>query len=196
MASILARIKAYQRQAQEATTEQSIPQQQPPQPPTLAGLPGGATSQQASPLQLKLRQYISEKGLPVHLFKFVPGLGEGIDKLLYGDPLAAHTFVAEISHNILTLLEEDKAFDAIERTKQLALLDAKQRANELRAADATTSGEVNATRANGLGEVNATQFVDETVPAHLRELTSLDSGLETAFSGNMGSQRDGGEQTL
>lgn len=171
--TILDKLKGYQRLQQQ---QQMEPTQEQGQPVTLQ--PGATSLQGTSFLQQFILKMLQEKGIPVQALKFIPGFGEQVQKLLYGDPYQAHTFFADMLYHVQQILDQDKDFDPVEVTRRQAFAEAERRAEareQYRAsADTSTSGPLDGTGTNGVRQVYTTRYPDEALSAALANVTRVD----------------------
>lgn len=185
---VLDRIKQYQQQARTVMQQQDTQE-----PSTPERLPVGETSQQDSRsfLQQFLLKMLEENHIPVTALKFIPGFGQQIEKLLFGDPYEAHTFFADMHYQVQQILDKDKEHDPVEQARRREFAEAERRAKERRevpyvgATDTTTSGTFNDSWKDWIGQINSVGFVAEKIPRSLSDVEGLDSGLETEVQSSM-----------
>lgn len=171
---VLDRLKAYQRLSappMEATQEPSTQETD--------TLPVGEISQQGSSfLQQFILELLKKNNVPVQALKFIPGFGDHLNTLLFGDPYQAHTYFADMHYQVQLLLDQDKDWDPVELSRRAEYAEAEERAalrqtaadyNERLRASALTSsgGSLDGTGADGVGEVHSTGFVNEKIPRTL-----------------------------
>lgn len=153
---------------------------------------------------------MAEKGIPVQALKFIPGFGDQVHKLLYGDPYAAHTYFADMLYHVQQLLDQDSDFDPVEVTRRQEFAEAEKRANQraqseqqrtadfgrVASSDTTTSGTLDGFRP--YGEWKEHTFRPASFPLHdvVSEQSSLDSGQQTEVQSAMEHGRSTSEQAL
>lgn len=203
--SILDKVKGYQRLARQETEPT-------PQPSTPERLPGGGTSEGTSFLQQFILKMMAEKGIPVAALRFVPGFGEELHKLLYGDPYQAHTYFADMLYQVQQLLDQDKEWDMVEVVRKREYAAAEERARNRRdteqeerrtgnqfgisSALTSTSGPLDGTWTYREWEEHAPRLVTQAIPESVPFFKSADSGQQTTVQGTMVDGRPDREQTL
>lgn len=132
---VLEKIRAYQRQAAMATqTEPIQPQAQLLEP---QALPAGATlPPDRSFLQQYFFEQLKEHNVPTAMLKHLPLIGPIADKLLYGNPFEAHTFLSDAVMFFDELLKRDVEHDPVVQARKQAYAEAEERANERNRASA------------------------------------------------------------
>jgi len=211
--SILDKVRGYQRLASTINQQETTGT---PQLSTPGSLPGGGTSEQTgnSFLQQFILGMLKEKGVPVQALKLIPGFGEQVHKLLYGDPYQCHTYFADMIYQVEQLLEKDKAWDPVARAREAEFAAAEKRA-QARADEAFWTGNHRAFDASGIGSVEPSasgpidgpwkngigqeHFIGSTtqeVLGALPNLQSLNSGQQTEIQSAVEYGRPDREQAL
>lgn len=192
---VLDRLKAYQRLS--ATTIQDTPQ---PSMEQQQASQDGETLQPDNQGHSFLQQFILEmlkkNNVPVQALKFIPGFGEQVNKLLYGDPYECHTFFADMHYQVQQLLDQDSDWDPVEVVRRQELAEAEERARHRASADPTTSGAINGSGTDGVGQEHLTRYFDEEVSNTLFNIPSTHYRQQTTLQGTMEHGRPEGEQTL
>lgn len=188
---VLDRLKAYQRLSATVTEGQAIPLPS----ETAEGLASSQDGAILPPGNSFLQQFILEmlkkNNIPVAALKFIPGFGEQVNKLLYGDPYEAHTFFADMHYQVARLLDQDSDWDPVEVARKREYAEAEERAKQRNRAildkwneDDRTSAESTASGSlDGIGPDGQWQehtFRPATFPLHdaVSAIESADSGQQ------------------
>lgn len=198
---VLDRLKAYQQLTRQPETETT------PQPSTPEVSPDGETLQpgsvvlpganglvgqefvKTSPqghsfLQQFILEMLKKNNIPVQALKFIPGFGEQVNKLLFGDPYEAHTFFADMHYQVEQLLQQDSAWDPVEVVRNREFAAAEERAIARTAADynerlrasteSSASREIDGVGSDGEREEHLTRYFAGEVHAVVSPIESPD----------------------
>ncbi len=158
--------------------------------------PAGGTTQQArSYLQAKIIGILEEHKVPMQAIKFIPGFGDQMHKLLYGNPYECHTFFADMHWMFGQFLDQDQEFDPVVLTRKQAYAEAEERARQ-RANESAASGSIYDPGTNWFGQEHASGSAFETIPAPLPDDKSLNYRLEATIQSPVVDGRPDGEETL
>jgi hypothetical protein len=193
---VLDKLRAYRLQAEairqpamEPTDQELSPISQPS--------PVGETTQQArSYLQSKIIGILEEHKVPMQAVRFIPGFGDQVHKLLYGNPYECHTFFADMHWMFGQLLDQDAEFDPVVLTRKQAYAEAEERAAARRANDSAARGSLYDPGTNWFGEKHASGSAFETIPAPIPDDKSVNYRLEAAIQGPMVDGRPDSEAPL
>lgn len=192
---VLDRLKAYQRLS--ATTIQDTPQPSTEQPQASQG---GETlppdNQGHSFLQQFILEMLKKNNVPVQALKFIPGFGEQVQKLLYGDPYEAHTFFADMHYQVARLLDQDSEWDPVELARKREYAAAEERARHRASAQSSSSGPLDGVGPYGVGKIDIAGHPEGAVHGSLSELASSDYRFETTLQGTMEYGRFESQQAL
>lgn len=130
---------------------------------------------------------LKKNNIPVQALKFIPGFGEQVQKLLFGNPYEAHTFFANMHYQVQQLLDQDIDWDPVEVTRRQEFAEAERRAKERNRAildkwneddtgstESSTSWSFDGVGPNGVGQVHSTGFINEKVPRTLSYSEDVD----------------------
>lgn len=169
---VLDRLKAYQRLS--TATIQDTPQPSTEQPQVSLD---GETLQPVdghSFLQQFILEMLKKNNVPVQALKFIPGFGEQVNKLLYGDPYEAHTFFADMHYQVQQLLDKDSDWDPVEQVRRQEYAAAEERARHRSSAQSSSGGALDGTGTDGIREEHATRYLDEKIPGTLSYSEDVD----------------------
>lgn len=192
---VLDRLKAYQRLTSQPETD-TIPQPSTEQPQASQG---GETLQPVdghSFLQQFILEMLKKNNVPVQALRFIPGFGEQVQKLLYGDPYEAHTFFADMHYQVQQLLDKDSDWDPVEVVRRQEYAQAEERARYRASTESSTSGTVNGVGADGIGQVDIAGHSDEKIPDFVSTSQSTYYRQQATLQGTMVDGRPESEQTL
>lgn len=188
---VLDRLKQYQtlqrleQPAMEATQEPLTPSHV-----------GGTSQQGNSFLQRFILDMLKAKGVPVTALKFVPGFGEEIHKLLYGDPYQCHTYFADMLYHVQQLLEQDKDWDPVELARRQEFVEAEKRARDRASFESSTSRTFDDLRSDGQWQEHTPGYSDASLSDAIPDVEGADYRQQATVQSTMGNRRPDSEQTL
>lgn len=193
---VLDKIRSYQKLVKIEQEPTATPQ---PSMPDISQV--GATlppdDYERSFLQQFILQMFEQNHVPVAALKFIPGFGEKISGLLYGNPYEAHTFFADMHYQVGQLLDQDKQWDPVELVRRKEFAEAQARSEQRRAsAEPSASGTLDGV--GPYGEWKEHTFRPATFPLYdaLSDEQSVDHRQQAEIQGSMGNGRSDSEETL
>ncbi len=188
---VLDRLKAYQRLQQQKPEMNSM------ELSTLDNSQDGGTTQpDRSFLQNFILEMLTKNNVPVQALKFVPGFGEHIHKILFGDPLEAHAFFANMHYQVGELLRQDEAHDPIAITRKQEYAEAEARAINRRSLVTSASGSEHDFGQDWKRQIDPPRHPVEEIPSSLPDFKSIDNRQQATLPRAMEHERDDGEQVL